>query len=330
MGKRKPQAKGMRTMQINRGLPASGKSTATAEQLKKEPGRWVVVNKDAIRRGLIGNLWSADIEDLVHELSETMLKAALDSGFDVIVDNTHLTQKSINKLHKIASERGNTLVMEKVFPVKADECLRRNAAREGVARVPENIMLSMIHGAGIDKHGYRDFADKQTYYEPLATAEKVVNDPKLPSAVLCDLDGTLALIHNRDPYDASRCDEVDIPNVPVVETLKALWEKGHKIIFMSGRDSKYRAATVRFIEKHCPWLMSQANDFPGCRTHAYSLYMRVEGDMRKDSIIKHELFDAHVKGQYNVLLVLDDRNQVVNLWRRELGLTCFQVEFGDF
>jgi hypothetical protein len=32
---------------------------------------------------------------------------------------------------------------------------------------------------------------------------------------------------------------------------------------------------------------------------------------------------------YNVLLVLDDRFSVVSKWR-ELGLTCFQVNAGDF
>jgi len=27
---------------------------------------------------------------------------------------------------------------------------------------------------------------------------------------------------------------------------------------------------------------------------------------------------------------LDDRNQVVDMWRRELALPCFQVNYGDF
>jgi hypothetical protein len=28
--------------------------------------------------------------------------------------------------------------------------------------------------------------------------------------------------------------------------------------------------------------------------------------------------------------VLDDRNQVVDMWRNDLGLTCLQVDWGDF
>jgi hypothetical protein len=59
------------------------------------------------------------------------------------------------------------------------------------------------------------------------------------------------------------------------------------------------------------------------------VFMRATGDQRKDSIIKQELFDRHILGKYNIKFVLDDRNQVVNMWR-SLGLTVFQVAEGDF
>ena len=58
--------------------------------------------------------------------------------------------------------------------------------------------------------------------------------------------------------------------------------------------------------------------------------MRSEGDHRKDSIIKEELYNIYVKGLYNVKLVLDDRNVVVDLWRNKLGLTCLQIDYGNF
>lgn len=53
------------------------------------------------------------------------------------------------------------------------------------------------------------------------------------------------------------------------------------------------------------------------------------GDMRKDSIVKRELFDAHIRDVYDVHYVLDDRQQVVDMWRG-LGLAVFQVAPGDF
>jgi len=57
--------------------------------------------------------------------------------------------------------------------------------------------------------------------------------------------------------------------------------------------------------------------------------MRKTGDSRKDSIVKREIFEEHIKGKYRIQFVLDDRNQVVEMWR-QLGLTCLQVAEGDF
>lgn len=58
--------------------------------------------------------------------------------------------------------------------------------------------------------------------------------------------------------------------------------------------------------------------------------MRPKGDMRKDSIIKKELFEAHIKDKYYIEAVFDDRNQIVDTWRKEIGLTCLQVNYGNF
>lgn len=61
-----------------------------------------------------------------------------------------------------------------------------------------------------------------------------------------------------------------------------------------------------------------------------ALYIRKAKDFRKDAIIKRELYEAHIKGRYDVLMVLDDRDQVVKMWRQELGLPCLQVDYGNF
>jgi hypothetical protein len=135
------------------------------------------------------------------------------------------------------------------------------------------------------------------------------------NAIICDLDGTLAIIGDRSPYDGSSCDK-DKPNWPVILCVLAMYREKYDIIFMSGRYSKYRAPTEVFIKRWLP-------DVP------YELFMRANGDNRKDAIVKQELYDANVRNQYNVLFVLDDRNQVVDFWR-SIGLTCFQVAPGDF
>jgi len=54
------------------------------------------------------------------------------------------------------------------------------------------------------------------------------------------------------------------------------------------------------------------------------LYMRATDDTRKDSIVKQEIYDKHIKDKYNVVFVFDDRPQVVQMWR-DNGLFVFDV-----
>lgn len=58
--------------------------------------------------------------------------------------------------------------------------------------------------------------------------------------------------------------------------------------------------------------------------------MRASEDYRKDAVIKKEIFKREIQNQFYVEFLLDDRNQVVDMWRKELQLACFQVNYGDF
>ncbi len=137
----------------------------------------------------------------------------------------------------------------------------------------------------------------------------------MPKAVICDLDGTLALMNGRNPFDASSC-ENDLLNVPVNRVLENYRKLGYKIILLSGRQDQFREQTER-------WLLQHGVGYE-------VLLMRKFKDNRKDSIIKREIFEEHIRGTYFIELVLDDRNQVVDMWRDELRLPCFQVYYGDF
>lgn len=86
---------------------------------------------------------------------------------------------------------------------------------------------------------------------------------------------------------------------------------------MTGRPEAYRDATTRWLTLHV-----------GLRFGA-NLLMRKDGDYRQDYVVKAELFDAHVRDEYDVLCALDDRDQVVGLWRA-MGLRCLQVRAGSF
>lgn len=134
-------------------------------------------------------------------------------------------------------------------------------------------------------------------------------------AILVDVDGTVALKGDRGRFDEARV-LVDLPNPPVITAVRAMHAAGYRVVFMSGRSEGCREDTEKWLTEH----VSVPFD---------ALYMRSDGDYRKDAIVKKELFDRHVCDKYQILAVFDDRNQVVDMWR-SIGLTVFQVAEGNF
>jgi len=106
-----------------------------------------------------------------------------------------------------------------------------------------------------------------------------------------------------------------------------------KVLFTSGRDSKYREPTIRFLNQYFRTpnerFTQDAMETAEWNVIPYELFMRPEGDMRKDSIVKTEIFDQRIRDKYNVVFAVDDRNAVVDNWR-EMGLCCVQVAPGNF
>lgn len=286
----------MKKVILTKGLPASGKSTWAKEMLRKQPNAYKRVNKDDLRAMLDDGQWSIDMEKFILDVRDTLIMQALNQGKHVIVDDTNLAPKHFNRISQLV--KGKAVIEWKDFThVSVAECIERDKKRANP--VGAKVILDM----------YNQFLKVPT--------PKIEYDQTLPNAVICDLDGTLALLNGRDPYDASSCEQ-DAVNAPVLRTI--LTVKTDKVLFVSGREDKYRTQTIAFLNNKCG--ITFDNRFEG-------LYMRQSGDTRKDSIIKQEIYDAHIKGKYNVLFVLDDRNQVVDFWR-SIGLTCFQVAEGDF
>lgn len=138
----------------------------------------------------------------------------------------------------------------------------------------------------------------------------------MKKAIIVDLDGTMCIFDKRGPFDYQKCD-TDLPNEPVLDIVRRYnADPEFTVIFVSGREDEARAMTVKWLEKHLGLLPEY-------------LFMRKTKDWRKDTIVKRELYEEHIKGKFEVLFVLDDRDQVVKMWRQE-GLTCFQVAEGNF
>ena len=58
--------------------------------------------------------------------------------------------------------------------------------------------------------------------------------------------------------------------------------------------------------------------------------MRADEDYRSDDLVKKDLLEEMIKLGFNPILAVDDRNQVVEMWRAN-DIPCFQcVEDGNF
>lgn len=136
-----------------------------------------------------------------------------------------------------------------------------------------------------------------------------------PQAIICDIDGTLAHMDGkRTPYEYDKVgeDSVDETIRYIVNVYDAA---GFVVLLVSGREASCFDRTVEWLD---------------CNDVAFDdIFLRKTGDYRKDSIIKKELYETHIKDEYEILFVLDDRDQVVEMWRGE-GLKCLQVQEGDF
>ena len=136
----------------------------------------------------------------------------------------------------------------------------------------------------------------------------------LPRAVIVDIDGTLAHMVNRGPYDTSKYAD-DALDFTVRDLVNVLSSIGYKILVTSGRDEQFAQVTRS-------WLVQN--------NVAYDrLIMRKRGDLRRDDVVKNELYEEQIKGAYNVWFSLDDRDRVVDMWRAK-GIKTLQVERGDF
>ncbi|MEU2393848.1 AAA family ATPase [Streptomyces sp. NPDC007369] len=296
------------------GLPASGKTTAARALQAEAAGRMRRVNLDDLRTMLDvpdperGRSYRH--EQTVLAVQDAAVRAAVEDGFDVVVDNTHLTSHIPKRLKAAVAGRA-AFVVHDFTGVPVEECLRRDAARERPVGEEVIRILAEKH-AKARRGGWRltaEWLNDQPAVQPYAA------DPALPPAVMCDIDGTLALTGDRNPYDFSRCG-IDGLNEPVRYALDAFRRAGgDTIVLLSGRGEEHRPQTEAWLARHgVPY---------------DELWMRPAGDTRRDDVVKAELFDAHVRHRFAVRVSLDDRDRVVAVWRR-MGLPTWQVNYGDF
>jgi predicted kinase len=286
------------------GLSGSGKTTWANEYVSANPNT-VIVCKDDIRASMgavVGDNEKRVKESKVVEKRNELIMKALEKGQSVIVADTNLNKLHIKNVKALVFPKYREqydFEVKDFSDVPIDVCIERCANRpEGKDFWKKVIMKQKAEFLPPKKL----YTDCNYYY-----GDK-------PKAVIFDLDGTLALMNGRSPFDETRCHE-DLPNLPVVDIAKMYADREDvTLICLSGRKEDLgRTPTENWLKAH-----GIAYDH---------LYMRKAGDSRKDSIIKRELYEEHIKNKYLVYLVVDDRPQVCReLWAEE-GLPLMQ--FGN-
>ncbi len=300
----------MTKLVIMRGLPASGKSTWAKDWVAEDVHTRVRINRDDLR-GMVhnGEYQGHLTESKILKARDVLIASFLRQGVDVVCDDTNLPSRTVRDLMKVAAGVSPLIevVIEDLSSVLPEVCILRDEKRERT--VGADVIMGMYDryiGNGLS---VPELAPKTTQ-----EVEPYVAKPGTPKAVLVDLDGTVALLNDRSPYDETRVSQ-DEPNPRIIELVHLLAFAGNYLVFMSGR-------TAGCMHDTMTWLDAQGFE-------DYHLYMRNVSDTRKDAVVKLELFNTNIRDYFDVQLAIDDRDQVVELWR-SLGLTCLQVAPGDF
>lgn len=293
----------MQTLTMMQGLPASGKTTRSKQLLGESPVNSIKrVNKDDLREMLDASVWSKGNENMVLDIRDHIIKTALLEGKDVISDDTNFEPKHrarfLDIIKEVLKEKPKKQIKFEVefLNTPVEQCLQNNRMR--ARSVPEGVIRAM-HNKFLRGMEEKPAAPKY--------------DDELPDCLIVDLDGTLAHMTDRGPYEPLKAssDRLD----ETLANILYILEDRFFLVFVSARDgSGYDVARE--------WLVDNGFLDP-------ILLMRDAGDYRKDAVVKEEIYETCIKGKWNVHLVFDDRDQVVKMWRSK-GLTCYQVANGGF
>lgn len=309
---------------VARGIPASGKSTYAVQWVAEDPTNRVRINRDDLRMELFNTWMPLDAkgfpdknkEAQVTNLEHKRIAEALRNGKSVIVDNTHLSNKPILQLRRIAAQH-NVPVRNKDFPITLEEAKRRNSLRD--RKVPDHVIANMFKRLG--PGGQFSHFDGTHPVKPLS----LPNSRK--QAIAFDMDGTLTDVspirHFIDAakgkgfrdFDSFHRMSVHCPaNDEVLDMAMDAHRNGFTIIITTARNEAYREATQK-------WLDDYGIPFE-------NIFMRKDGDMRPDYVVKKEMYETQIKPYYDVLRAVDDNPQAVQNWK-EQGLQVTEIPFGS-
>lgn len=319
------------------GISGSGKTTFAKQHCKNYP-EFIRINRDDLRSTLFGYTlqeyfsYFKDMqkeEHLITKLTLDMIIRAFKMGKSVILDNTHLKLSYITDVIKKIDYSDYEIELVD-FVLDVNECIRRDSFRPVV--VGKDVILRQY-----DQFNQIDFVEwnkKVQEFKKSLTFTPVVQDTSLPNAIIFDIDGTLALHNNRSPYDYSKV-STDILNQAVYDLYDNININNYDPFGDIGRYTKKELRTNIIIctgregSTQCKldtlkWLDKNNIEFD-------EYYQRVEGDSKKGNIV----FCTNKMNTIKQNLTLEELEIWIpimykKLKNNKLGLTCFQVNDGDF
>jgi predicted kinase len=295
---------------IFRGLPGSGKSTEAqrlVQTLLSVGITAINIDRDMFRLASgFGVAPAGSFEETISNTQRAVIENGLLQNWNVVESSTNLNAKFLKELVKLGANCGAEIEIRDV-ETPLEVCVERD----------ENRRLAGGHFLG--EQELRAFAKRvmpKGKFPPKPKLPEAVSGTLYvapidkPDAIIVDVDGTIAEVDGRSPYDYTLV-STDRPKQWVIDLVEGAARNGEIIIVMSGRDSMCRQDTLDWIRKH-----TNVTDF--------KLYMRAEGDERMDAIVKLELFNEHIRHNYNVKYCVDDRAQVIRMYR-SIGLNVLDV-----
>ncbi|MDI9866222.1 AAA family ATPase [Flectobacillus sp. DC10W] len=285
---------------ILQGIPASGKSTFAKSLVADSRGLWKRLNKDDMRAMLDDSVHSKENESFIEQLRDMMLFEALKAGKNVVIDDTNLWGRPIERVKKVVEQfqkthRTKIEIEIKPFEVDLGTCIERDSQRE--SSVGATVVSKLYRQHIIHKEQLYNYAEK---------------DESLPPALICELDNVIAIPTQRSLQDTFLC-ENDLGHQPIKELLDIYRAKGYKIILLTQRPETYRRQTQN-------WLYYNRVEFD-------ELLMFPVGI--KGIRHKKEIYEQEIASKYQVKLTLETQQEAVDLWRLELQIPCLQVGYGD-
>lgn len=280
-------------LKVTSGLPGSGKTTWALQQ------DGVKVSRDDLRR-------FTDDEDEITRMETDIIVRAVRSGQDVVIHNTNLEKRYLNRYVSLAGQLGTTFeIVDHFLDVPHSVLVERASERGGV------------WPGVLDKFWKRYNHLKPGWFTPpnYPPAHPLKFNTANPVTYIFDVDGTLANSDHRDPYDESLVHK-DTLIRPVGEVFWSLFAAGFHIIVLSGRkDTSYKQTKE--------WIA----DRTGVPVNGFGLVMRGALDNRPDWLVKFEMLSSLQESDVNVLGVFDDRNSVLRMWETA-GVHVFDVSQG--